>query len=348
MPYSGNRFHDPDTTNTPWTKTRRTSALLVGASLMLVSAATGCYQPGAYGYATTPVGVQATVTAPEPIIDAQVSAPVMQAQVSAPIGVQVAPAPDLITISPDVQVIANYQEPIFFTDGFYWRETDRGWYRSTSYNNGWSYHADAPYRVRNIENRGSYRNYRPSGYTPRSTYADHRGYNNRGYDARPRGGYDRPATSSYDRPATSTGWDRPGYQPRPRGTYDRPNTTAYDQPRPSSGYTSPRTNSYDRPAGYNPQPRNGYNGSSYNRPANTSYDRPAGYNPQPRNGYNGSSYNRPSTGYNAQPRNAGYNKPAAGYQPRASQPARSYDRPARSSQPARSYSSGGGRRSNRR
>jgi hypothetical protein len=44
--------------------------------------------------------------------------------------------PDLVTVSPGVQVVADYDEPVFYTDGFYWRYTDGGWYRSNNYATG--------------------------------------------------------------------------------------------------------------------------------------------------------------------------------------------------------------------
>src|SRR5438477_12979875 len=36
---------------------------------------------------------------------------------------------DLVYAAPGVQVIADYDEPIFYSDGFYWRQYGGGWYR---------------------------------------------------------------------------------------------------------------------------------------------------------------------------------------------------------------------------
>ena len=77
--------------------------------------------------------------------------------------------PDLVYVSPGVQVIADYDEPIFYSDGFYWRETNGTWYRSHQHTGGWIY-ASPPQTVISIGSRQSYRNYRPSGYVRR----DHR------------------------------------------------------------------------------------------------------------------------------------------------------------------------------
>ena len=35
--------------------------------------------------------------------------------------------PDLVSISPGVQVVADYDEPVFYTDGFYWRYYNNAW-----------------------------------------------------------------------------------------------------------------------------------------------------------------------------------------------------------------------------
>jgi hypothetical protein len=34
---------------------------------------------------------------------------------------------DLVTVTPGIQVIADYDESIFYTDGFYWRNYDNAW-----------------------------------------------------------------------------------------------------------------------------------------------------------------------------------------------------------------------------
>src|SRR5580765_4401630 len=47
--------------------------------------------------------------------------------------------PDLVYVAPGVQVIADYNEPIFYSDSFYWRFDGGTWYRSRSYTGGWVY-----------------------------------------------------------------------------------------------------------------------------------------------------------------------------------------------------------------
>ena len=76
--------------------------------------------------------------------------------------------PDLVTVSPGVQVIADYDEPIFYTDGFYWRFYDGLWYRSSNYATGWYYWSSPPVTVLRIDRPYAYRHYRPTGYVARS------------------------------------------------------------------------------------------------------------------------------------------------------------------------------------
>jgi len=78
--------------------------------------------------------------------------------------------PDLVYAAPGVQVIADYDEPIFFADSFYWRYDGRTWYRSTQYTGGWAY-ATPPPAVLRIERPREYIHYRPQGWAPRHTPA---------------------------------------------------------------------------------------------------------------------------------------------------------------------------------
>jgi hypothetical protein len=74
--------------------------------------------------------------------------------------------PDLVYAAPGVQVIADYNEPIFYSDGFYWRFYGGGWYRSTYYTGGWVY-ARPPAAVMRIDRPYAYVHYRPVGYVGR-------------------------------------------------------------------------------------------------------------------------------------------------------------------------------------
>ena len=78
------------------------------------------------------------------------------------------PAPDMVDVSPGVQVVADYDEPVFYTDGFYWRYYNNIWYRSGSYYTGWSFYANPPVAVLRIDRPYAYVHYRPAGYVVRS------------------------------------------------------------------------------------------------------------------------------------------------------------------------------------
>jgi hypothetical protein len=75
--------------------------------------------------------------------------------------------PDLVEVSPGVQVIADYDEPIFYSDGFYWRYDNDIWYRSSSYTSGWVYIESPPVTIGRIDRPHGYVHYRPSGYVAR-------------------------------------------------------------------------------------------------------------------------------------------------------------------------------------
>jgi hypothetical protein len=88
--------------------------------------------------------------------------------------------PDLVYAAPGVQVIADYSEPIFFSDSLYWRFDGVRWYRSSYYTGGWVY-ATPPPAVRRIERPHDFVHYRPQGWVARrapqqgSIARDHRG-----------------------------------------------------------------------------------------------------------------------------------------------------------------------------
>ena len=71
--------------------------------------------------------------------------------------------PELEYVSPGVYVVADAEEPIFFSDGFYWLNRGGVWYRSRSYGSGWVYVSAPAYRVRVIGNPRAYVHYRASG-----------------------------------------------------------------------------------------------------------------------------------------------------------------------------------------
>lgn len=68
-------------------------------------------------------------------------------------------APELVYVSPGVQVIADYREPIFYSDRYYWRYSGNVWYRSSNHTSGWVRY-QAPVAVLRIERPSAYVYYR--------------------------------------------------------------------------------------------------------------------------------------------------------------------------------------------
>jgi len=46
-------------------------------------------------------------------------------------------APRLVYLSPGVQVVYDYEQPVFYSDGYYWRYDTGYWYRSSYHSYGW-------------------------------------------------------------------------------------------------------------------------------------------------------------------------------------------------------------------
>jgi hypothetical protein len=83
-------------------------------------------------------------------------------------------APDLVEAAPDVQVVADYDAPVFFNSGVYWRYNDGGWYSSSEYTGGWAYRASPPSAIVNIDHPERFVHYKPSGYVARRRPAPQR------------------------------------------------------------------------------------------------------------------------------------------------------------------------------
>jgi hypothetical protein len=72
-------------------------------------------------------------------------------------------APGLVEVSPGVDVIADYDYPVFYSDGFYWRYDGGIWYQSGFYNRGWGVAYNVPYGVRGIHNPNGYAHWHGGG-----------------------------------------------------------------------------------------------------------------------------------------------------------------------------------------
>jgi hypothetical protein len=86
-----------------------------------------------------------------------------------------APAPGLVYVSPGVQVVADYDYPVFYSDNFYWRYDNGLWYRSGYLGGGWAVSYNVPGRIRGIDRPYAYAHYRGGAYGGPAV-RDHRGY----------------------------------------------------------------------------------------------------------------------------------------------------------------------------
>ncbi len=87
---------------------------------------------------------------------------------------------DLVEVSPGVEVVAGYDEPVFFADDYYWAYRGGIWYSSPWYRGGWVRAERVPGHISGIAHPEMYRNYRPAGYAPHGRisggYANHAQY----------------------------------------------------------------------------------------------------------------------------------------------------------------------------
>jgi hypothetical protein len=83
---------------------------------------------------------------------------------------------DLVEVSPGVEVVADYDEPVFYSDDAYWVNRGGIWYTSGWYRGGWVRAGRVPDRVGHIEHPEAYRHYRPAGFVAHEQV--HGGYTN--------------------------------------------------------------------------------------------------------------------------------------------------------------------------
>lgn len=80
--------------------------------------------------------------------------------------------PELVAIDTDasVQVVANADEPIFYTENTYYLYRKDHWYRSSSHRGDWKRIDDPPEHIRRIDQPLAYVHYRRDPNTPRTTF----------------------------------------------------------------------------------------------------------------------------------------------------------------------------------
>lgn len=85
-------------------------------------------------------------------------------------------APQMEYVGPGVQVISDYDYPVFYSDGFYWRWDGGIWYRSGFYNRGWGVAYNVPIGIRGIARPEAYVHYHGGVYGGyRGGYSGYRG-----------------------------------------------------------------------------------------------------------------------------------------------------------------------------
>ncbi len=60
-----------------------------------------------------------------------------RAQAAVEIRIGFATPPPLVVVSPGIQVVPDYEEEVFFADGWYWLRRDTVWYRTRDHRGGW-------------------------------------------------------------------------------------------------------------------------------------------------------------------------------------------------------------------
>jgi hypothetical protein len=70
------------------------------------------------------------------------------------------PDPDLIQIQTGLYVVADYHEPVFYSDGVYWTQRGGYWHRSSLHTGGWVRVRSAPVLVARIHRPHTYVHYR--------------------------------------------------------------------------------------------------------------------------------------------------------------------------------------------
>jgi hypothetical protein len=132
--------------------------------------------------------------------------------------------PELVYAAPGVQVIADYDDSIFFADSFYWRFDGGGWYRSPRYNGGWVY-ATPPLTIQRIDRPRAFVHYRPQGWVSRQGRGPQQAMQRDGRDDRPRF-QGRPAPQArMAQPAPPFRGPERGVQQPPRGPQQPPRPT---------------------------------------------------------------------------------------------------------------------------
>jgi hypothetical protein len=102
----------------------------------------------------------------------------VEVQVGAPT-IRFETAPALVEVSPGVQVVEDYDQEVYFVDGWYWYRSGPNWYRTRDHHGGWAvvHEREVPRNLVRIP-PGRYRHYRghgPHGNPERHDMGPHHG-----------------------------------------------------------------------------------------------------------------------------------------------------------------------------
>jgi len=145
--------------------------------------------------------------------------------------------PQLYYYGPGVSVVAYSDDPVFYSDGLYWRYYGDTWYSSSYYGGGWAVSYNVPYGVRSIDRPHSYAHFTPNqGWTRVNASGGYYGGGGGAPTVRDhRTGYNNSSARTYNPPART-------YQPAPSAPVvrDHRSTPTY-APTPAPTTYAPRT-----------------------------------------------------------------------------------------------------------
>lgn len=71
------------------------------------------------------------------LVAAALSPSAPRAQVSVDVRIGFPAPPPLVVVQPGIQVVPEYDEEVFFAEGWYWLRRDERWYRARDHRGGW-------------------------------------------------------------------------------------------------------------------------------------------------------------------------------------------------------------------
>ena len=124
--------------------------VLFALLIVPVGLVAGCMADAQVGYTQPAVMVQPAVVVAQP------QPMVVEAGYQPPPG----PEPVLVEVNPGVQVVQDYDYPVFFSGGLYWRNDGGVWMSSRWHTGGWVRNDGVPVGVRGISHPEGYVHYR--------------------------------------------------------------------------------------------------------------------------------------------------------------------------------------------